>query len=43
MKTMVTTSLLASTALVPVLGVLALVGLIPLCFYSYFRHLNDID
>ncbi|HVS04851.1 MAG TPA: hypothetical protein VHK65_01625 [Candidatus Dormibacteraeota bacterium] len=40
---MITTSLLASTALVPALGVLALLGLIPLCFFSYIRHLNSID
>lgn len=43
MKTMIATSLLASTALVPAFGVLALVGLIPLCFYSYIRHFNDSD
>jgi hypothetical protein len=43
MKTMVATSLLASAALVPVFGVLALVGLVPLCFYSYFHDLNNVD
>jgi hypothetical protein len=31
----------ASAAMTPVFGVLALVGLIPL--YVYFRHLNSID
>jgi hypothetical protein len=34
-------STVASAAMTPVFGVLALVGLIPL--YFYFRHLNDID
>jgi len=43
MKTILTTSLLAATALVPAFGVLAIVGLIPLCLYSYIRHLNDVD
>jgi hypothetical protein len=35
------TSTVASAAMTPVFGVLALVGLIPL--YVYFRHLNSID
>ena len=34
-------STVASAAMTPVFGVLALVGLIPL--YVYFRHLNDLD
>lgn len=31
-----------STALVPVFGVLALAGLIPLTFYCYFRNLGSL-
>ena len=49
MKTIVTTSIywlsgaaVISTALVPVLGVLAVAGLIPLSFYCYLRNLDNM-
>lgn len=50
MKTIVTTSIywlsgatVVSTALVPVLGALAVAGLIPLSFYCYLRNLNNLS
>jgi hypothetical protein len=42
MKSTITTSLFTSAALVPVFGVLALIGLVPLYVYFYFRNLERV-